>query len=96
MIRFPDLRIIVGQRHLPMLVLEHSGDPVTRRGEPELAVGVSQGPSFFCLTLRLQWRDRVGLSPTSHDHREASNCDVSIADERYQLIGSDPKGCCLD
>ena len=63
MIWSPDLWITAGRQHLPMLS-QHSGGR---------AIAPTYRPAPHS-----QWRDRVGLSPTSQSHQEASNCSGSI------------------
>jgi hypothetical protein len=58
MIWFPDLQVVARRPNLPVLQ-EHSGGFLTG----------TQEPSATCL----QWRDRVGFSPTSHDQWQPSS-----------------------
>ena len=56
--RSPDLRIITKPPGLPLPLWAQW---LVRRG------------TDGCSAPRLQWRDRVGLAPTSHIHRETSS-----------------------
>jgi|MDTC01.3.fsa_nt_gb hypothetical protein len=70
--RCPDSRIDTKRQHLPMLF---TSTVVAKKFE---------APSRFAP--RLQWRYRVGLAPTSHDHWEASVVRRSIAWENDEPV----------
>ena len=73
MIWSPDLRITAEQPRLPVLLSSTVAGARRRLAE---ACRPRTGAPSSCPTPRLQWRDRVGLAPTSHDHREASTYRV--------------------
>ena len=72
MIWSPDLRIAAEQPRLPMLVTS-TVTGARREATAAEAYRPRAKATEGCPTPRLQWRDRVGLTPTSHDHQEASN-----------------------
>ena len=79
MIWSPDLRITVEQPHLPVLLSSTVAGAWARVRLAAACRRRTKAPNS-CPTPRLQWRDRVGIAPTSHDHQEASGYWVSIAD----------------
>ena len=71
MIWSPDSRIAAKQPYLPMLRWSTVVAGPCGSGA-ETGARVPMAPSS-CPAPRLQWRDRVGFAPTSHDHRVASD-----------------------